>query len=216
MLKPNRQILLVAMAIGSGVAQPAFCENQTAAGSLQKPSVSSHTQSPVPQSNQPSYSQSAPATVPQQAVGTAPTLGEVLEREAQQQGPSAPLGYPSNTPPYAQGAPVVAPNTSAYPQTPQGLPGYVPNAYPQSGYPGGGVRAGVGNILNEVRGMVQNMVQVNPGSENVRVRVPFVNVDVNHGQPNVKVNAPFVKVDKAPDAPVSVNAPFVNVSPPNP
>lgn len=213
MSKPNRQSLLVAMAICSGVAQPAFSENIPAANSGQKPAASNQTQPPPPQTNQQSQAPNQPAQFNQEAVGTAPTLGEVLDREAQQQGQNAPMAYPANTPAYAQGAPV-APNT--YPQAPQGLPGYVPNAYPQSGYPGGGVRAGVGNILNEVRGMVQNMVQVNPGSENVRVRVPFVNVDVNHGQPNVKVNAPFVKVDKAPDAPVSVNAPFVNVSPPNP
>lgn len=213
MLKPNRQSLLVAMAICSGAAQPAFSENIPAASSGQKPVAANQTQSPLPQTNNQPQAQNQATQFSPEAVGTAPTLGEVLGREAQQQAQSAPTGYANGARAYAPGTPGLGQNA---PLNPQGSPGYAPNGYPQTAYPGGGIRSGVGNILNEVRGMVQNMVQVNPGSENVRVRVPFVNVDVNHGQPNVKVNAPFVKVDKTPDAPVSVNAPFVNVTSPNP
>lgn len=77
------------------------------------------------------------------------------------------------------------------------------------------MRTGINGLLNDIRGMVQNMVQVEPGQENVKVRVPFVNVDVNHGQPNVRVNAPFVKVNKTDGGPVSVDAPFVNIAPQN-
>lgn len=229
MLKPNRQSLLVAMAICSGVAQPAFSETKPAAKSpaVKQPAVSQQ-------------STSSQNSTSHEAVGTAPTLGEVLDQEAQrgaqiQQDGNYQNGMaPGQT--YGQGAPGADPNgqgfapgspqDNAYP--PQGA-GYAPNAYPPNGpqnsypqngyapgYPGGGMRAGVNGLVNDLRNMVQNMVQVNPGSENVKVRVPFVNVDVNHGQPNVRVNAPFVKVDKTPDAPVSVNAPFVNMSPQNP
>jgi hypothetical protein len=211
MAKSSRQSMLLALAIVAGLAQPALSQGDgSTAPAGQHPKNLSGQSSALPPSGQ----QLTPA-----AIGTAPTLGQVLDQEAQQQsqvpginqGPAQGYnpGYTQGVPPgYGQNAPSVPGPGSV------SAPGSVPGGYAPQSYPPGQARPGIGNLINDIRGMVHNMVQVEPGAENVKVRVPFVNVDVNHGQPNVKVNAPFVKVNKTGDAPVSVNAPFVNLAPP--
>lgn len=205
MLKPERRSFVILMTACSVYAQPALAESAKTKAPATKPPAS--TSAPTG-----SHSQTQAPQFSQEAVGTAPTLGEVLEQEAQQNqalqnsqmnGTNAPHNDPG-APGGFQNAPTGVPN---------GAPVYSGNA--PAGYPGAGMRTGINGLLNDIRGMVQNMVQVEPGQENVKVRVPFVNVDVNHGQPNVRVNAPFVKVNKTDGGPVSVDAPFVNIAPQN-
>jgi hypothetical protein len=74
-----------------------------------------------------------------------------------------------------------------------------------------------GKLLENMRGLVKDMVQVDTtqGDPKVRVKAPFVNVDVENGHPNVNVNAPFVNVTKSGGNGVNVRAPFANISSPN-
>lgn len=68
-------------------------------------------------------------------------------------------------------------------------------------------------LIDEMKGMVKDMVKVDTstGDPKVRVKAPFVNVGVENGQPDVHVNAPFVHVTKSGGSPVSVKAPFTNI-----
>jgi len=68
-------------------------------------------------------------------------------------------------------------------------------------------------LIDDMKGMVRDMVKVDTttGDPKVHVKAPFVNVDLEHGQPNVNVNAPFVHVTKSGGNPVSVNAPFTKI-----
>lgn len=72
-------------------------------------------------------------------------------------------------------------------------------------------------LLDEMKGLVKDMVKVDTttGDPKVHVKAPFVNVDVDHGQPNVNVHAPFVNVTKSDGSPVSVEAPFTKVGAPH-
>ncbi len=74
-----------------------------------------------------------------------------------------------------------------------------------------------GKLLEDMRGLVKDMVQVDTsqGDPKVRVKAPFVNVDVENGHPNVNVNAPFVNVTKSGGNGVNVRAPFANIGSPN-
>ena len=74
-----------------------------------------------------------------------------------------------------------------------------------------------GKLLEDMRGLVKDMVQVDTtqGDPKVRVKAPFVNVDVENGHPNVNVNAPFVNVTKSGGKGVNVRAPFANIGSPN-
>lgn len=225
MLKPDRRSFVILMTACSVYGQPALADSAKTKAPATKPPASTSAQTG-------SQSHATGAQAPQlsqEAVGTAPTLGEVLEQEAQQNqafqnsqingsvnapnnAPAAP-GVPHGGTPYSGQNGVSGTSYSGQNGVPNGAPGYSGNA--PAGYPAAGMRSSINGLLNDIRGMVQNMVQVEPGQENVKVRVPFVNVDVNHGQPNVRVNAPFVKVNKTNGGPVSVDAPFVNVAPQN-
>ena len=68
-------------------------------------------------------------------------------------------------------------------------------------------------LIDEMKGMVKDMVKVDTstGDPKVHVKAPFVNVGVENGQPDVKVNAPFVHVTKSGGSPVSVKAPFTKI-----
>lgn len=72
-------------------------------------------------------------------------------------------------------------------------------------------------LIDEMKGMVKDMVKVDTstGDPRVRVKAPFVNVGVENGQPDVNVNAPFVHVTKSGGSPVSVKAPFTKIGDPN-
>lgn len=68
-------------------------------------------------------------------------------------------------------------------------------------------------LINDMKGMVKDMVQIDKthGDPKVHVKAPFVDVDVEDGQPNVNVHAPFVDVTKHGGSPASVKAPFTKL-----
>jgi hypothetical protein len=70
-----------------------------------------------------------------------------------------------------------------------------------------------GKLLDDMKGLVKDIVKVDTssGDPRVRVKAPFVNVDVENGQPDVRVNAPFVHVTKSGGKAVSVDAPFTKI-----
>ncbi len=113
-----------------------------------------------------------------------------------------------------------APNTGSGNSTYfQPNPGFSPqySGQPHSQTPQSSTNSSLGRLLNDVKGMVKDFVQVNvtpDGTQAVHVKAPFVDVGVNQGQGGVQVKAPFVNVNKPSNAPISVQAPFTNIQTP--
>ncbi|MBX9670933.1 MAG: hypothetical protein K2X93_25295 [Candidatus Obscuribacterales bacterium] len=113
-----------------------------------------------------------------------------------------------------------APNSSSGNSTYfQPNPGFGPHysGQPYGQTPQSSTNSSLGRLLNDVKGMVKDFVQVNvtpDGTQAVHVKAPFVDVGVNQGQGGVQVKAPFVNVNKPSNAPISVQAPLTNIQAP--
>ncbi len=117
-----------------------------------------------------------------------------------------------------QGSNYLQPNPgSSYPSPPgSGQAQYAGQQPPYSQMPQTN-NSSLGRLLNDVKGLVKDIVQVNVtpnGSQAVHVKAPFVDVGVNQGQGGVQVTAPFVNVNKPVNAPISVQAPLTHIQAP--
>jgi len=197
--------LILALAILSGISPVAYAQNY---GGSTGPSNNGAEQVPWSSQMQPNGQQNQlpPPAVQYETWQKTPTLGETLDNEAQQQ--------QQQRPPQQQG-PGGWSQQSWQQSGQQQSQGLVPQGAINQSW---GEPRTLSGMINDLRGMVKDMVNIDlsrSSSPNVKVRAPFVNVDVQDGHPNVNVNAPGVHVNKNDNEPVSVQAPFVNMSPPS-